>query len=283
MTNGSASLTLVMGSGGSALVQIAAFFTVWVGLWIPLAIPIAFTLGLWRNGESPRFPLKLTAEQKLPLLAPLYLIAPCVLWGASRVEKVPFSRYGLALNSQILSALGLGLGLAILGLIVLFSIERGLSWIQWNPWPKNFVQCVLFPTLLLALWISTTEELIFRGFLLNQLQTDFSMWEAAIISSGIFAGLHLVWEVQETLPQLPGLGLMGLILVLAWWVDEGNLGLAIGLHAGWIWGITCVDTAGLINYTQTAPEWITGLARKPLAGVMGIVLLLGTGAVIGLL
>jgi len=130
------------------------------------------------------------------------------------------------------------------------------------------------------MWISATEELIFRGFLQTILQQDYSMLIAAAIASFIFAIAHLIWAAKETLPQLPGLWLMGMVLTLARIADNGSLGLAIGIHAAWIWGITTVDTEGAIKPTSRVPEWITGIAAKPLAGAAGILLLLATAAVL---
>ncbi|HAJ62065.1 MAG TPA: CPBP family intramembrane metalloprotease domain-containing protein, partial [Cyanobacteria bacterium UBA8543] len=106
---------------------------------------------------------------------------------------------------------------------------------------------------------------------------------AAAISSVIFALLHLIWDRQDTLPQLPGLWLMGMVLVLARWVDDGSLGLAWGLHAGWICGLTCLDSAELISYTGKGPVWMIGFREQPLAGVAGLLCLLGVGAVLLLL
>jgi membrane protease YdiL (CAAX protease family) len=112
--------------------------------------------------------------------------------------------------------------------------------------------------------------------LFTELEQDYSVWIAATISSLIFAVLHLIWEQQQTIPQLPGLWLMGVVLVLARFVDRGNLGLAWGLHSGWIWAIACIDTAQLIDYTDQISDWVTGKNKKPLAGVAGIVCLLLT-------
>ena len=85
---------------------------------------------------------------------------------------------------------------------------------------------VLLPTLLIAFLISGIEEGVFRGFVLTQLRQDYTIELAAAISSLIFALLHLLWEQKETVPQLPGLWLMGMVLVLARWTDGGSLGLA---------------------------------------------------------
>ena len=96
----------------------------------------------------------------------------------------------------------------------------------------------------------------------------------------IFAVLHLVWEQTETLPQLPGLWLMGMVLVLARLADGHNLGIAWGLHAGWVWAIATIDTAGLITYTDKVSAWVTGINKKPLAGLTGIMCVSATGGVL---
>jgi len=261
---------LMSSVASTALVKVATFFISWAVLWLPLAIPIA-TLLKWRP------PKPLAAEQKLPLLAALYLIAPPILWGASWVDGASFSDYGLDWKLKVLVSLGLGLGLGILSLIIVFGGQWLLGWIEWRLENLQRLGQLLLPILFLGLWIGVTEELIFRGFLLNTLRQDYSVWVAAAISSVIFALLHLIWERQNTLPQLPGLWLMGMVLVLARWADGGSLGLAWGLHAGWIWGLTCLDSAELISYTGKGSIWMTGFGKKPLAGIAGIICLLITG------
>ncbi|HAA30900.1 MAG TPA: CPBP family intramembrane metalloprotease domain-containing protein [Cyanobacteria bacterium UBA8553] len=267
---------LVSGVTSTALLKVAAFFMAWAVLWLPVAIPLA-TLLKWRP------PQPLAVQQKLPLLAVLYLIAPLILWGASWVDGVSFSDYGLDWKFNILVSLGWGSGLGILSLTIVFIGQWILGWVEWHLENWQRLGQVLFPVLLLGLWIGVTEELVFRGFLLNELQQDYSSWVAAAISSVIFALLHLIWDRQDTLPQLPGLWLMGMVLVLARWVDDGSLGLAWGLHAGWICGLTCLDSAELISYTGKGPVWMIGFREQPLAGVAGLLCLLGVGAVLLLL
>ena len=263
-------LWLVSLMTSTALIKVAFFFVAWVALWLPVAIGIAIFLK-WHP------PKPIATEQKLPLLVPLYLIAPLVLWGVSWLEGGHFSDYGLPWKFSVLKSLVIGLGLGVLSLILIFISQWLLGWIEWHLENWQQLRQISLPILLLGLWIGLTEELIFRGFLLNTLGKDYSIWLAAAISSIIFALLHLVWEQQETLPQLPGLWLMGMVLVLARYADGGSLGIAWGLHAGWIWGLTCLDSAKLITYTGLGSSWITGLGQKPLAGVAGIVCLLMTG------
>jgi membrane protease YdiL (CAAX protease family) len=268
-----------------AIVKVIVFFSTWICLWLPAAIVLAIALK-WH----PPQPL---GNKKLPLLASLYLIVPFILWATTWIESASFADWGWDLQPATLISSLLGLTLAVVSLAILFGVQLTAGWIELqnskvqtetgetiiNPWASILKPSTLL-TLLLAVWISATEELIFRGCLQNLLQQDYSILTAGAIASFIFAIAHLIWAAKETLPQLPGLWLMGMVLTLARIADNGSLGLAIGLHAGWIWGITTVDTAQVINQTNKVPEWITGIAAKPLAGAAGILLLLATAAVV---
>lgn len=261
------------------------FFLTWTCLWLPIAIMVAIALK-WQ----PPQPL---GNKKLPLLASLYLIVPFILWATTWIESVSFAEWGwLWQPTTFISGLR-GLGLGVVSLAILFGLQLALGWIELqsseveaktseqiiNPWASILNPSTLL-ILLLALWISATEELIFRGCLPNLLQQDYSIVTAAAMASFIFAIAHLIWAPKETLLQLPGLWLMGMVLTLARVTDGGSLGIAIGLHAAWIWGITIVDTAKLIKPTQSVPEWITGIESKPLAGAAGILLLVTTGTLL---
>jgi uncharacterized protein len=271
-----------------AIVKIILFFSTWIVVWLPAAIVLAIALK-WH----PPQPL---GNKKLPLLASLYVIVPLILWATIGIENTSFANWGWDWQPEVLMSLMRGLGLGIISLVILFGLQLTAGWLDLKKsetstetgektikfWTLIFNPASLL-TLLLALWISATEELIFRGCLQTILQQDYSMLIAAAIASFIFAIAHLIWAAKETLPQLPGLWLMGMVLTLARIADNGSLGLAIGIHAAWIWGITTVDTEGGINPTGRAPEWITGIAAKPLAGAAGILLLLATAAVLFLI
>ncbi|MGB7445237.1 MAG: CPBP family intramembrane glutamic endopeptidase [Coleofasciculaceae cyanobacterium] len=262
------------------LLKVAVFFIAWAALWLPLAIPIA-TFLKWHPSRP------LTVEQKLPLLASLYLIAPLILWGVAWLENNNFSAYGLEWKIKVLESLLLGITVGIFSLAVVFICQWVVGWVEWNFNNWQRLRRIFLPLLLLCLWISITEELIFRGFLLNEFSQGIilanSYWLAGAISSLIFALAHLVWEQKNTLPQLPGLWLMGMVLVLARWLDNGSLGLAWGLHVGLIWGFACLEDAKLISYTGKGSIWMTGWGGNPLAGVTGCFFLLGVGLLLLLL
>jgi membrane protease YdiL (CAAX protease family) len=250
-----------------------AFFIVWVGCWLPLVAILAIKFK-WQIHKS------LQPEQKIPLLVSLYLLVPLILWVFQWLKLGSFSDYGLVGEVSLVVSLCLGFSLGIFSLGIVFFGQICAGWCYLEKSNIKLIPPILLTISLVALFVGGIEELIFRGFLLTKLEDNFSIWLAAIISSLIFAVLHLVWEQKETLPQLPGLWLMGMVLVLARLADGNNLGIAWGLHAGWVWAIATIDTAGLITYTDKVPQYLTGINKKPLAGLTGIICVLATGGVL---
>lgn len=308
-----------------AFAQVILFLLIWLIIWLPIAIAI----GKWVKWQ-PLQPI--TPQQKLPLLASLYLLAPFLLWGFIAIENSSFEQNGLSWTTPFFVSFAQGLGFGVIGITILVGLQVGLGWrvrsnsfalftenptesladcstesdrddqspldeschnpsqdrsaasskssnlaplVNHSPPPQ--LRTIIVPLFLLASWIGLTEELIFRGFMQTQLQADITAGWAAAIASVIFAISHVLWEGRQQVPQLPGLWLMGLVLVAARWVDGGSIGLAWGLHSGWIWSLACLDTAQLYQLTGKGPVWLTGTLEQPLFGLMPLALLLGTG------
>ena len=255
------------------MLKVITFFIIWGAIWLPIAIPVALLIH-WRPNKP------ISVKQKLILIASLYPIAPIIIWLTTKIENTSLANYGLNWQPNIFLSFTIGLGLGIISLTIVFILESLLGFIQWQWLNSQLLLPVILPILILGMGIAITEELVFRGFILNQLEIDYTYWLAATISSLIFALLHLIWSPKETLPQLPGLWLMGMVLVGARLVDRGSLGLAIGLHAGWIFSLSCVDSSELITYTDKNKAWLTGINQQPLAGLVGIVSLLLTALIL---
>lgn len=250
--------------------KVSTFFGIWTIIWLPLAIVISRLIG-WQPGK----PLEI--EQKLILLASLYLLSPIVLLWEVKTEGLSFDSLGLSFQVDIFISILSGLFLSLTSLIIIFVLESFFNLVDWH-W-SNYRDLVksLLPILVLSLFISGIEEIIFRGYVFSTLAEDYSSVFAAAISSCIFALLHLIWERKETIPQIPGLWLMGMVLVVARIVDGNDINLAIGLHAGWIWGLTSIDSANLLTYKKEN-SWLTGLNKQPLAGIAGISCLVLVGS-----
>ncbi len=243
--------------------KVGLFLVIWLGVWLPIAVIVAKL-----TGYHPGQPLQ--PQQKIVLVLSLYLLLPGLVWGLMHIEQTQLQDYGWQWPFWGLYAGGLALGCAGVGL--LFGVAIALGWVEGRP--PNWRSLILL--WLVASLISAAEEIVFRGIFLNFWQQQTSLVWAAVLSSALFALLHLIWERAQTMRQLPGLWLMGMVLVAATLAVD-QLGLAIGLHAGWIIGMTTADSS--IQYQESTPSWLLG--RLPLTGLLDNALLLLTG--IGLL
>ena len=253
-----------------SVLKILVFFGAWLVVWLPIAIPLSHKI----DYQFLQIP---TIKQKLILVASLYPFALIILALIMWWDSLSWSSIGWQWQLKELIFLAQGVILALSSIIIIFALEFAVGLINWHGKNSSNLLPLILPVFCLGVGISFVEELIFRGFLINQLTADFPNLTAAIASSSIFALLHIVWERQQVIPQLPGLWLMGMVLVLARIVAGGNLGLAWGLHTGWILGLSCIDGAELISYNTDSKNWLTGIDRQPLAGVFGILCLLVVG------
>ena len=252
--------------------KVFTFLGVWAVIWLPIAYVLSKIIG-WQPGET------LIPKQKLILLTSLYLFSPIILGWKLKIEDISLIDLGLSFHSNILFSIVLGLIVGLASLLIIFTLESICNLVTWHWKNSSELLTSLLPILLLSLLISVIEESVFRGYIFITLIDDYSLWWGAAISSLIFALLHLIWERKETLPQIPGLWLMGMVLILARIIDSNSLGLAIGLHAAWIWGLTCIDSAELITYSKK-DSWLTGFNQQPLAGIAGILCLVITSFIL---
>jgi len=129
----------------------------------------------------------------------------------------------------------------------------------------------------MALAVGFAEEMLFRGWLLAELERDYTARAALLMNALFFAVTHFIKPpavIISTSPQFLGLVALGMALV---WARRQrptpSLGYPIGLHAGLIWGYYLVNVGGLSEPTGQVPTWVTGINENPLAGLLGVVLL----------
>lgn len=148
--------------------------------------------------------------------------------------------------------------------------EAAVGWLVWQSVAPVTLMMAVANALATAVAIGLAEELLFRGWLLEELRRDYPAWLAAALTTAIFAVVHQ-WG-----PQLIGLVGVGTILVRAKYRTGDRLGLSIGLHIGWVLAISIVNIADWVTYTSAVPAWITGIDGNPLAGLVGWLALLVT-------
>jgi uncharacterized protein len=249
--------------------------------WLPIALP------LYWLGDTFGYS-NITEIVALVLLYAGFL-AGLPYW-ARQVHRWqhPFRHCGLSWSAQTAKNLAVALAIGLLGVFALFGIETLLGWATPTAPSPRLVRFVL-EGLLMALAVAFAEEMMFRGWILAELEKNYSARAALIMTAVFFASTHFIkpWaEIVRTFPQFLGLVILGMALVWARRSPQvssqrrrgsedatGNLGYPIGLHAGLIWGYYIVKVGGLSEYTDRAPEWVTGIDDNPLAGLLGLVLL----------
>lgn len=259
-----------------APVRLLAFIGLLAIFWLP---PYGLIRATVANGNT------------VSVLAMTLLFVEFVLllrWWTKRINRAPnwLRHYGLQLTRQNGRLLLLGFAIGAFSLLTLFAVQFGCGWLRVQ-WPTVQFTRIAIEGLLVAIGVGLGEELIFRGWLLQELERDYRPAVALLTNSLIFALLHYTkpiegaivtllglpfdWStVLRSLPQFPGLLLLGVLLVRAKRASGQHLGLAIGLHAGLVWGFYLVNVGELVKYGDRAPQWAIGINQNPLAGVMGM-------------
>lgn len=236
-------------------------------MWLPLALPIYLF-----NNSNPNTVTILA----MGLLFVLFLIL-LKFWSEFVYQQPDFLQfYGLEWTFHNSRDLLKGLAIGFWFCWGLFILEGLLGWLQFKT-PSVTLLRIISEGLLSALGISLAEELLFRGWLLAELQRDYSPSTVLWSDASIFALLHFckpIAEIIRTFPQFPALILLGLTLVWARRAHRNRLGICIGIHGGLVWSYYILNVGQLMEYSGKVSPLITGIDGNPLAGVMG---LLGLG------
>ena len=258
--------------------RIFAFLGLLAIAWLPVALPL-----FWLGAVSDR--------SGAAGIAALGLLYAGFLWGLPRWGRrihrwpQPLQHCGLVLQAQTGRDLCLALTVGVLGVFSLFGIATLFGWAAPTA-PSPRLGRFVIEGLLVALAVAFAEEMLFRGWVLAELEKDYRSETALWMNALFFAGTHFIkpWsEIVRTFPQFLGLVILGLALVWARRTPTGRpsgqqkecsrLGYPVGLHAGLVWGYYIVNVGGLSDSTGRAPEWVTGIDSNPLAGLLGVVLL----------
>lgn len=252
----------------SALSRIVVFICVLAFLWLPLALPI-----YWQLADNSNLASIITMAILFVELLVLWQ-----LWGKLiHQENNIIKSYGLVISSPNFREFCQGLAFGFWLCLSLFITEAVCGWIKVVPSEGNLLRIAL-EGWLSALGIALAEELLFRGWLLDELERDYGyktcIWATAIA----FAVAHFLKPLSEiirTAVTFPALVLLGLALVGAKYKHGDRLGFSIGIHGGLVWCYYIVNVGQLIEYSQGIPPWITGIDGNPLAGIMGLLFLSG--------
>lgn len=254
-------------------IRVFSFALTLVLLWLPIGLGIFF---LWGDRGMPSF-------VNTGLLYLIFIILLRV-WG-QRVhqQRSPLRFYGLQGGWRFgREALG-GWLLAVALVVLLFFVQWQLGWVQWQGAPDRF-GLLLLEGLATGVSVGFAEELLFRGWLLQELELEYQPWFALSLNGLIFAVLHYLHPpavIRATWPRFFGLVILGLVLGLGKWAFGRRLGFPMGFHGGLVWAYFGVKVGNLVTYTDVVPAWVTGIGDDPLAGIMGVGVLLVVALILG--
>ncbi|BAZ52699.1 abortive infection protein [Nostoc sp. NIES-4103] len=248
-----------------APIRLGYFIIALLLLWLPLAAPIY---------------LLVRDSNLVSILTMVLLYAQFIfllkLWGKQVYQQPQILKsYGLEFTRQNGVELLRGLAIGIINILILFGIQGFFGWLVWQQ-PKIFLFKVILEGLIVGLGVGFAEELLFRGWLLDELQRDYTPRVALWTDAIAFAVLHFIKPLEaiiQTLLQFPALVVLGLTQVWGKRWRRGRLGFPMGLHGGLVWGYYIINVGQLIKYSGKVPEWVTGVNQNPLQGVMGVLLM----------
>ncbi len=190
---------------------------------------------------------------------------PWILLGLNKIDKKD-NRFFYFLNGLLYSII-------LLSLILIPIISN-----EWGNWVGNLSPEILLNSLLLIIGIGFAEELVFRGWLLEELKNQYGFKKALIFQALVFSIVHIGLDMPfwQMISILFGLFLLGIVLSVIRIKDNNSLWGCAGLHGGLV-GIWFLMNNGLIEISKEAPIWLVGpgnINTNPLGGIYGITLLI---------
>lgn len=217
-----------------------------------------------------------------------FAFVAAIAWVMSRIERRPFSSYGLPLERGaarlMLPGVVWGFIPSALILIPIYFLGgcsfHGLALHGWD----FLGYALIWAVAMLALGFA--EEFTYRGYALKTLAEAIGFWPAAVILSSLFGLVHLIFKPQEDWIDPISVAMYGLFWCLTL-RRTGSLWFAVGFHAA-------SDYADMIAFAEPntgndgkplighlldvrfhGPAWLTGGPRGTEASMLVFVVLAG--------
>lgn len=215
------------------------------------------------------------------------------IWIASRLlDKRSVRDYGLYFDHLWWKDFIYGVVIAALAISTIFFIEWMLDWVAisgygWSGTSNRSFVWPLLSSLSAMLLVGFYEEWFSRGYqLLNLAEGLHYPWlgaggavAIATLATSLLFGLLHFYNPNASILSTFNIVLAGLVLAFPY-ILTGSLGLSVGLHFSWnfvqgsVFGFPVSGLhldASVIQIAQEGPDFWTGGAFGPEAGVLGIV------------
>jgi membrane protease YdiL (CAAX protease family) len=145
---------------------------------------------------------------------------------------------------------------------------------HWAQFQRTDSVRLLLDAFVLLFGVGLAEEILFRGWLWEELNQLLGAKAGVISQAAIFSLVHARFNmgVWPMLGLLSGLFLLGLVLALRRRLDHGSLWGCVGLHGGLISGWFLLEKNAL-QLSADAPAWLIGPGGSnpnPMGGLVAI-------------
>ncbi|MDI6769966.1 MAG: type II CAAX endopeptidase family protein [Anaerolineales bacterium] len=259
-----------------------------------IGIPVILVPMMFETPAHALLPPEMAIPELLTSLAVEFLAITVSIFLARRfLDRRSFTSLGFKLTWRALVDILAGIAITFVMMGLIYILMRSSGWIEFEgfAWQTQPVGAVVVNTLLIFLGfvlVGWNEELLSRGYHLQNLADGINLTWGVILSSVVFGVLHLA-NPNATWLSAVGIFLAGLFLAFAY-LRTKQLWLSIGLHIGWnffegtVFGfpVSGMEFYRLIRHTVSGPELWTGGAFGPEAGLVVLpALALGVALVYG--
>ena len=212
-------------------------------------------------------------------IAALIAITTSVYLARHRFDKRSFTSLGLVWSRRAILDLLAGIGITGLVMGAIYVAEVSLGWLRFEGFSWQIDKPVaiggsLLLYLAIYILVGWQEELLIRGYWLQNLSEGLGSSWGVLLSSWVFAVLH-AFNPNSSAVAVFMLVASGLFLA-GGYLRTRQLWLPIGLHIGWnffegpIFGFSVSGTGPftLIHQATTGPALLTGGAFGPEAGLI---------------
>jgi len=241
-------------------------------LWLVLMFGFVLLFGF----ISGRF---ISNGLSISVIATLLAVTISVFLARKFLDRRSILSLGLKTDLRALWDLLVGIGIAAAMMAFIYALEWAFGWLSFEgfAWQNQSTDAVLigtFEMLLVFILVGWEEELLSRGYHLQNLTAGINLTWGVILSSLIFALMHLG---NPNVSVMAVLGLIAAGFFLAFgYLRTRQLWLPIGLHIGWnffegtVFGfqVSGLDIYRLVEQTVQGPQIFTGGEFGPEAGLI---------------
>jgi membrane protease YdiL (CAAX protease family) len=252
--------------------RVLILFVVYVVGIIGVSIMTGLVFVLWNvvTGRDP-FDLEHLADPSSLGLGPLWVsqllhfaLTVIVVWGMRRfIDRRSFVSLGLTLRgygSHLVQGMAWGVGLIVFGFVVL----QATGALVIDPEHETIGPLMFLAYLGILIVVAVNEELVIRGYVLDNLMASMNRWVALFVSALIFTAFH-IFNANISLLPLVNLVLAGMVLGV-YYIHRRNLWFSIGMHLTWnlfqgpVFGfeVSGLQTPSVIGQTVSGSDLLTG-------------------------